>query len=297
MTSFSAGQPVQGWRGWPGVVADAAEGQVRVWWLGEDGAGDWQPAGEVAPLDPGSRWFGQYTVPAEWRARLGLPAEPAPAARDARVGMPSYEQVGERLGAMTSREDAYDLLRGYTVTELRDLAATLGVTIASPDRRKADVLASLVHSTVGARLGSAAVRGTPAPGGGDERRRRSPQASPAPAAEAAPASTAPPPPPSAGPGPSPARAAPVAAPAATATPSGEVTTIGAHRAFLAEVSSHLAEVVSRVEQAQARADAQQVPQAVLGALARCRRPCRRPRPRPAPRPPRWTACWAPLRRP
>jgi len=57
------------------------------------------------------------------------------------------------------------------------------------------------------------------------------------------------------------------APTTTATPSGEVTNIDAHRSFLAQVGSHLAEVVSSIEQAQAHADAQQVPQAVLDAGA------------------------------
>jgi len=91
-----AGPAVQGVlnQGWPGVVADSADGQVRVWWVGEPAAGDWQPADTVVPLHPGSRWFQQNTVSPEWQKLLGLPDEPDPAAQ---VAAPQPAATGDRV--------------------------------------------------------------------------------------------------------------------------------------------------------------------------------------------------------
>jgi hypothetical protein len=58
-----------------------------------------------------------------------------------------------------------------------------------------------------------------------------------------------------------------AATTAAGSPSGEVTTIDAHRAFLAQVAGHLNEVAGNIEQAQIQAGQRRVPQVVLDAGA------------------------------
>jgi Rho termination factor, N-terminal domain len=107
----------------------------------------------------------QLTDIAEGRATLtyhpfGAARPTAPSRRPpSRIAKPKKDmsEVSATLGRMTSRDEGERFLGSLTATDVKALAAELGMRGVSKDR-KDDLIAKIVERTIGARLDSAAIR-------------------------------------------------------------------------------------------------------------------------------------------
>lgn len=85
-----------------------------------------------------------------------VPVAPPQRTPSRRSGPGLPEGLVDRIRAATSREQVRDLLEGLTVSRLRQVAADLGIAVAT-QRRKADLVNDLVFWTVGRTADAAAI--------------------------------------------------------------------------------------------------------------------------------------------